>query len=465
VVDNRLLNDFWSLAGGWAPSVPSVPSVDIVDDRLVLPSRLPVTELAMGSVAAASTAAAQLSRARGGPLPRASVNGRRVSAAFRSDRLFRLDGAPIVGFAELSGFWRTADGWVRTHANYPHHRERLLAAIGRPDPTDAGGFAAAVADRSAADLEAAVMARGGICVAVRSPEQWRSHPQDAAVRALPLVGRESLGDAPARRLPPAPTGPLLPAAGLRVLDLTRVIAGPVATRTLALLGADVLRLDSPGLPEISWQHLDTGMGKRSALLDLGTDRATFEDLLAEADVVVVGYRPHAVDRYGLGPAELAARRPGVVVATLSAWGGVGPWGSHRGFDSIVQAATGIAVVCSPDGDVPGALPAQALDHATGYLLAAAILRAVTEQVERGGSTHVHAHLARTASWLLDRGGTSNDEPHALPDVDDLLLQRNTRSGFMRYAAPAVELEGGPDDWAAVGGPWGADRPAWQQQIS
>ncbi len=185
-----------------------------------------------------------------------------------------------------------------------------------------------------------------------------------------------------------------------MLDLTRVIAGPVATRTLALLGADVLRLDPPHLPELSWQHLDTGMGKRSALLDLRTDRARFEALLAEADVVVVGYRPGTLDRYGLDPARLAERRPGLVVATLSAWGPVGPWG-------------------------------------------AAVLRAVAGQLGSGGSVHVSAHLARTAHWLLahpaDRSGD-------LPEVEPLLRERTTVSGLLRYAPPAVQLDGGPDDW-------------------
>ena len=179
-----------------------------------------------------------------------------------------------------------------------------------------------------------------------------------------------------------------------MLDLTRVIAGPVATRTLAHLGADVLRLDTPRLPEIAEQYLDTGMGKRSALLDLGTQRETFDALLATADVVVTGYRSRALDRLGLAPERLAERRPGLVVASLDAWGGVGPWGDRRGFDSIVQAATGIALTESADGLTPGALPAQALDHATGYLLAAGVLTAVARQLDDGAAIHVHAHLAR-----------------------------------------------------------------------
>lgn len=449
---NEIAAEYETLAGRPAPKVDLLNEVD------VLPSRLAATELAVGSVAAAAASAVELSHARGGPSAAARVNGLQVSAAFRSDRLFRLDGQPIEGFAALSGFWPTADGWVRTHANYPHHRHRLLTALGLHEIAGTEELAATLALRGAREVEASVSDAGGVCVAVRTPSQWRAHPQDAAVRRLPLVSWTRLDDAPARRLPPPPTAPLLPAAGLRVLDLTRVIAGPVATRTLALLGADVLRLDSPQLPEIPAQHLDTGMGKRSALVDLAVERDVFEVLLADADIVVVGYRPHALDRHGLAPEHLAQVRPGLVVASLSAWGGVGPWGGRRGFDSIVQAATGIAAVESLDGTVPGALPAQALDHATGYLLAAAILTAVTDQLARGGSLHVQAHLARTAAWLLDH---LDGRTRTLPDVNGLMYERNTPSGVLRYAPPAFDLEGGPTDWPTVGSPWAADLPRWR----
>ena len=449
---NEIAAEYETLAGRPAPKVDLLNEVD------VLPSRLAATELAVGSVAAAAASAVELSHARGGPSAAARVNGLLVSAAFRSDRLFRLDGQPIEGFAALSGFWPTADGWVRTHANYPHHRHRLLTALGLHGTAGTEELAATLAHRGAREVEASVSDAGGVCVAVRTPSQWRAHPQDAAVRRLPLVSWTRLDDAPARRLPPPPTAPLLPAAGLRVLDLTRVIAGPVATRTLALLGADVLRLDSPQLPEIPAQHLDTGMGKRSALVDLAEERDVFEVLLGDADVVVVGYRPHALDRHGLAPEHLAQVRPGLVVASLSAWGGVGPWGGRRGFDSIVQAATGIAAVESLDGTVPGALPAQALDHATGYLLAAAILTAVTDQLARGGSLHVQAHLARTAAWLLDH---LDGRTRTLPDVNGLMYERNTPSGVLRYAPPAFDLEGGPTDWPTVGSPWAADLPRWR----
>lgn len=448
---NRLLSEFSELSG-----VPADP-VTVAHGDDVLPSKLATTELAVGAVASAAAAASHLAGARGGPRAGAQVDGRRVSASFRSDQLFRVDGRPVEGFAPLSGFWATADGWVRTHSNYPHHLAALTKALGLDASAGSEDLARALASMASIDAEEKVVAVGGVCAAVRDPEQWRHQPQAHAVRELPLLDFSTLTASPPRNLGPPPIGPLLPAAGLRVLDLTRVIAGPVATRTLALLGADVLRIDPPRLEEIGWQHLDTGMGKRSALLDLDADSETFDRLLAEADVVVMGYRPSSLDRRGLSPQRLAERRPGLVIASLSAWGSDGPWGKRRGFDSIVQAATGIAFVESADTVTPGKLPAQALDHATGYLLAAGVLSAVATQLEDGATCHVQAHLARTAQWLLDH---PDQQARSLPDPSPALVERSTPAGILRYPLPAVQIEDGPSDWDTVGSPWGVDQPAW-----
>lgn len=449
-----LLDEYHSVAG--LTSADVTVDVDIVNDVDVLPSRLATSELALDAVTAATGAALRLLHARTGREGKATVDGRRVSAAFRSDRHLRVNGAAIEGFAPLSGFWRSSDGWIRTHANYPHHRERLLATLGIPDPNPEA-LAAAMRERSGHEVEDALAAGGGVGVVVRTAEQWRDHPQAQAVARLPLVGLRRLDGPAPLRLPVMPDGTVRPAAGLRVLDLTRVIAGPVASRTLALLDADVLRVDSPRLPEIPWQHLDAGMGKRSTLLDLATQGEVFDRLLRGAHVVLLGYRPGAMDRYGLTPEELIARRPGLVVGTLSAWGGVGPWGARRGFDSIVQAASGIAVIEGADSERPGALPAQALDHATGYLLAAAVLDAVTGRLTDGGGRHVQVHLARTATALLAH---PDSRERQLPGITRILRDRSTPSGSLRYPPPAVQLHGGPDDWEVVGGPWGVDPPAW-----
>ncbi|MBE9926137.1 hypothetical protein G8C93_09585, partial [Cellulosimicrobium cellulans] len=353
-------------------------------DETLLAATLPVQGFAVASVAAVRDAAARAGGFDPGPAP----DPERVAAAFASDRLLRVDGAPVDGFAPLSGFFRTADGWVRTHANYPHHRARLLALLDLPprvaDPPSRDDVATALAARSAQEIEDLAASVGAIAVRVRSADEWSASAPGRAAASGPPVRTAVRDDA----APPRPLAPgHRPLAGLRVLDLTRVIAGPVATRTLALLGADVLRVDPPGLPEIEVQHLDTGQGKRSALLDLATPdgRARAQELLDAADVLVTGYRPGAVEAYGL-------RLPGGAVhARVSAWGDDGPWAPRRGFDSIVQAASGIALVeGTRDGAVgdpahgpvvadPGALPAQALDHATGYLLAAAIVDALADR--------------------------------------------------------------------------------------
>ncbi|WEB39636.1 CoA transferase [Streptomyces yunnanensis] len=441
----------------------------------LLPARLPVMALARSTVAVCALAAAELAAQRdGGPLPAVRVDDGAVATAFVSERHLRIDGRAPSTFAPLSRFWRTADGWLRTHANYPHHRARLLGALGLPDTAGPADAEAVIAARRAEELQEAVYAAGGLAVAARTPEEWAAHEQGAALARKPLLTREDLGaGAPPRVLPARAGDPVLPAAGLRVLDLTRVLAGPVATRTLALLGADVLRIDAPQLPESQDAHSDTGFGKRSTALDLGSPggRASFEALLAEADVVVTGYRPGALDRFGLTPEALVERRPGLVVARLSAWGDDGPWGGRRGFDSVVQVATGIAAVEASDDGTPGALPAQALDHGTGYLLAAAVLRALTEQARTGGSHLATLALGRTARWLVHDLGDTPGRPaveaatgYAVTtgyDPAHHLRETDSPAGRLLHALPPVSFEGGPVNWATPSGRWGTDAPVWR----
>src|SRR5215218_2367309 len=309
-----VLAQAWQALGGDAALLPLVSP----DGDPGLAAPLDVGRQALGAVGAQLLAAAELRAGDVSPEP-FRLDARHVGLAFRSERYVRLDGAAAGGgFAPLSRFLPTADGWVRLHANYPHHREAVHRALG-PDPVPAA------AGRTSGDVEDAVVAAGGVAAAVRTPEEWAGHPQGAAVADLPLLRLRRVGPAPARdrRLP-----------GLRVLDLTRVIAGPVGTRTLASHGADVLRVDGPRLPEDPAALLDTGPGKGHTALDLAhpAQRARFEELLAQADVLVQGYRPGPLAAHGLAPDRLTERYPGLVVVTLSAWGAAGPWASRRGFD-------------------------------------------------------------------------------------------------------------------------------------
>ncbi len=489
----RMVGEAWCALGGAdsAGADGCAGPVTFDGPAVTLPSPLPVTALAVATVAAAARAASELAALRRG-IPRgpvAHIDSRAVAVAFHSERHLRRDGAGFGSFDPLSRFFRTADGWLRTHGNYPHHRRRLLTALGLGDLVDVDGTAAeaalaavirVLAASRAGDAEDAITGAGGVAAAVRTPDTWLAHPQGATVATLPLIGVRQADAGVPTTVPGhwarAVTGGGPPAAGIRVLDLTRVIAGPIGTRTLSLLGADVLRVDSPRLPEIAEQHLDTGPGKRSTLLDLDAqaDRKAFDALLAEADVVVTGYRMDGLAARGLAPDALLERRPDLVVATLSAWGAHGPWAGRRGFDSLVQAGTGIAVRCPPGADgTPGTLPAQALDHGTGYLLAAAVLRGLATRMANGVGGVYELSLARTAAWLLgtDRAGGNSeaDRPDAvvpsspareLPDPSPWLAEVDTPAGRLTYALPPVILDGTPRTWTRLAEPFGASAPAW-----
>jgi len=393
-----LLEGCWSALGGEPGDLDRVTVRGGAIGRL--PSRLPALPVMLAAVSASTLAASIVDATRSGQQAApVFVEAEHVALAARSERCARIGGtSPQDLFAPLSRFWQTRDGWLRLHANYPWHRERALRVFGVQEQLPA--VAEAVLEWRGEDLEDALAAASALGFAVRTPEQWRAHPQGRAVASLPLALRQAQ---PGSRRPlPAGRG----AAGVRVLDLTRVIAGPVATRTLAAWGADVLRLDSPDLPEIPAQAVDTLPGKRSADLDFRTAEgsARLQQLLAEADVLVQSYRPGALARFGLDPQALAAHHPHLTVVTLSAWGPVGPWATRRGFDSLVQCPTGIATI-EGTPQVPGTLPAQVLDHATGYLAAAAALLSLAGIARGEPPQSVQLSLAQTAGWLLSTGTT------------------------------------------------------------
>lgn len=423
-----------------------------------LPARLDVSAIAVASVAAASLAGWA---ARAGP-GSIRLDGDRIATAFQSERVARFDGVAPDVWSPLSGFRRARDGWVRTHGNYPHHAAALRRVLGL-SATDAAVPAIvddAVSRRAAADLAAQVTAAGGMCVAV-APED---PAVDARLAAGPMIEATRLATAPARGLADRPPG-VLPLTGVRVLDLTRVIAGPVATRSLALLGADVLRIDPPEPPEIGWQHLEGGPGKRTAVVDARTPEgaAVMERLLGRADVVVLGYRPASLARIGLDPERLGQRHPGLVIAQLSAWGFDHAAAARGGFDSLVQAATGIAVVEGAH-EAPGALPAQALDHATGYLLAAAVCTLLDRRSTEGGTWLARMSLRRTAAELLTMPRRAEPAPDGLDDV-----ARSTQTmtlvgpaGEQRIALPTIAAPMAQMAWREPPHPWGSDAPGWAE---
>ncbi len=445
----------WAELGGSADALDRVgdpePPVGLgasVDVSGLLADGVALTTLAVQEVQAA--------RRQAGDIGDVRLDGARIRTASQSERHLTIDGTAPTVWAPLSGFWRASDGWVRTHGNYPHHAERLAAMLGLGPDADKAAVASAIASRAALDLEAEAASVGAIVGAVRGESEWKDHPQARALAEQPLISLRSSSESPARRW--ADDGPR-PLAGIRILDLTRVIAGPVATRDLAFAGADVLRVDSPRLPEVEWQHLDTGAGKRSTRLDLSVtrDRRIFADLVASADVVVTGYRPSALAAFGIDADTLARTNPGLVLASVSAWGTEGPWAGRRGFDSIVQAVSGIAMRQSADGTTPGALPAQALDHSAGHLLAAGVCRALIRQRHEGGSWVVQIALARIAQELLN---SAADSAPGVPPGEPTVQRGSTQAGAITCAAPPIIYRDGPSQYPELARPWGRDEPDW-----
>jgi crotonobetainyl-CoA:carnitine CoA-transferase CaiB-like acyl-CoA transferase len=429
----------------------------------VLPSSFAVGTAMQASVAASALAAAEIWRARTGRQQQISVSMRAAAIAARSERYLTVDGGPAPElWDKIAGTYQCGDGrWVRLHTNFPHHRDGVLAIL--QCAHDKTVVAKALRAWNAFDFEDTAARAGLVVTAMRTFAEWDTHPQGRAISRLPLLTFERIGDAPASSWPEGNR----PLAGIKVLDLTRIIAGPVGGMTLAAHGADVMLVTSPNLPSIAPLVIDTGRGKLSTHLDLRneTDRQKFAALLREADVVVQGYRPNGLAELGFGPQDAARIRPGIVYVTLSAYSHEGPWSNRHGFDSLVQTASGFNAAEAQAADIEGPkpLPAQILDHATGYLLAYGAMSALLRRAREGGSWHVRASLAQTGYWLRSLGrieaGLRAPDP-ARNDVLDCLEESD--SGFGRLSAvrhPAMMAET-PPHWARPSVPLGTHPPVW-----
>ena len=429
-----------------------------------LPSSFRIGAAAQSTVAAVAAAAAAVHRRRGGPGQAARVAMRHAALEFHSEHYLRLDGAePPNPWDSVAGTYPCGDGRVvRLHTNFPHHREGVLRLLKCEGTRDA--VRAALRGWSAFDFEDAAVADGLCVTAMRSFAEWDAHPQGVATAELPPLRIERIGDAPPTPLPPLASRPL---EGLRVLEITRVIAGPVCGRTLAAHGAEVLHISAAHLPSFDNLLADTGRGKRTARLDLRAPegRDALRGLVAGADVFLQGYRPGAVSGHGFAPAELAALRPGIVCTSLSAYGEVGPWGGRRGFDSLVQTASGfnVAEAEAAGAAAPKPLPCQALDHASGYLLAFGTLAALLRRAEEGGSWHVRVSLAGTGAWLRNLGRL--DDGFAAPaprfgEIGDLLEESGSGWGRLTALRHSGWLDDTPPRWALPSVPLGTHEPAW-----
>lgn len=435
----------------------------------VLACRYPLGESAAAVHAALGLCSAAIGEDRGLPPQGVEVDVLHAAASLRGFLDQVVDGETLdpdpTGRLPGVGLYAARDGWVQTYGAFPPLRGRTLEVLGCAE--DRGAMARAVAGWDAEELVEALVAAGAPGAAVGGAAAWEAHPQGRALRALPLVLVERIGDAPPEPLPaldPADAG-ARPLDGVRVLDLTRIVAGPACGRTLAEHGADVLQVASPRLHEVRRAAIETGPGKRSASLDLTQpeDRARLDALLPRTDVLCQNARPGALARRGLGPEQVAERRPGTVYVSTDTYGHVGPWRDRPGFEPLAQASTGWADEHRDAEGRPTIVPALPCDYATGYLAALGALVALRRRAAEGGSWHVRTSLARTAMWLRDQPGRV--DPAGAPGTPAaataaLRIALHGPYGRVEQLAPVARMSRTPPRWATPGERPGDAPPAF-----
>jgi crotonobetainyl-CoA:carnitine CoA-transferase CaiB-like acyl-CoA transferase len=446
-----------------------IDQVELRGSDPVLPTRFRIGDAGAAAIAAAAIAAAELWAERNNSRQRQtiSIDVRHAVAALRSYTYLRIDGAAPKEIRDpLMGLYEARDQrQVFLHCNFPNHRAVALDVLGLAADADRDAVARAARDRNASEIEEAVHARGGCAALVRTQDEWAQHAQSSAVAALPLLEIERIGDAPREPLPAGDR----PLSGVRVLDLTRVLAGPTCARALAEHGADVLKISGSHLPHSGDGEIDTGLGKLSAFLDLrqSADIATLTALVREGrcDVFSQSYRPGTLARRGFGAEALAQLRPGIICVELSAWGRDGPWAKRRGFDTVVQCVSGMATI-QGGREAPRTMPVSAIDYVSGYLLAFGAMVALIRRAREGGSWRVRASLARTGKWIVDRGlldaAAIAGVPKELPDQEIARIVTETDSplGLIRHLAPVAQMSRTSPRWSRPPVPLGHNAPAW-----
>jgi crotonobetainyl-CoA:carnitine CoA-transferase CaiB-like acyl-CoA transferase len=455
-----ILADLWHHAGG---DPAALSAVTLSGDEPQLPSSFRMGAAAQVPIAACALAASEIWKQRSGQAQSVSVDMLHAAVECRSERYLRVDGKPAPpSWDPTAGVYRTGDKrYVRLHTNFPHHRAAVCKVLGCKEEREA--IQAALMRWEGEAFETAAYAGNAVVSMMRSYEEWSATPHAKALATLPVFTIEKIGDAAPR---PWPNGDR-PLSGVRVLDLSRVIAAPVAGRTLAVHGADVMLISGPNVPAIPWLTIDTGRGKLSTFIELKSDagRATLRELLSQADIFSQGYRPQAIAALGFSAEEAARISPGIVYVTLSAYGHSGPWAGRRGFDSLVQTSTGFNHAEGQAAGVEGPkeLPAQMLDHATGYLMAFGAMMAKAHQAREGGSWHVRVSLAQTGRWIWNLGRLADGLK--APDVPEEAikpLMQELPSGFGSTLAVshAAKLSKTPAHWARPAVPLGTHPPQW-----
>jgi crotonobetainyl-CoA:carnitine CoA-transferase CaiB-like acyl-CoA transferase len=441
--------------------VPPDQDVTLVGQDPVLANRFPVSEAAATALAAGGAAASELWELRTGRRQQVRVDVRKAGVSLRSTLVMRLNGGPPPpSWADgnpLVDLYRCRDGrWIHLHGNFPHLAAGTMAVLGCSRDRDE--IAAAVARRDAQELEDALAANRQCGAMARTASEWAAHPQGQALADVPRVEIIKLSDSDPKPLPPGGR----PLSGIRVLDLTRILAGPTHARTLAHYGADVLHITAPKLPTSQVWVMDTNQGKLSAYLDLDTpdERDQLLALISDADVFAQGFRAGALERRGFGPAEVAARHPGIIYVSINCYGHVGPWVDRPGWEQLAQTVTGLATAQGTP-DRPQRMPVAACDYTTGYLAALGTLVALVRRAREGGSYHVRASLCQTGMWFQRLGPTCDPMKANGPgDTDELTLEADTAWGKLRYLTPCVDLSETPVFWERQPVPLGTHPAAW-----
>ena len=438
-------------------------AVEITGSDPVFATRYKIVAPGAAVIAATGLAAAELWKLKTGRQQKVRVDGRMAAAAMRGARYLKINGQnPAEDPEKITGFYQLKEGrWIYLHCNFFNLRDINLKVAGAP-PVKAE-VAQAVAQWDGLALENAIVEAGGCACLVRSEEEWLALPQMHTVAKLPLLEIVRIGDAPPQPLPAGER----PLANVRVLDLTRVLAGPTCARTLAEHGADVLRVTREDLADMGTTDFDTGVGKLCTHIDLRDPAGDLKlrELIKTCDVFSQSYRPGTLARRGFSPEALAEMRPGIVYVTLSAWGHEGPWAGRRGYDTIVQSANGMAY--KPGNERPAFLPVSEQDYVAGYLLAYGAMIALARRAQEGGSWFVRCSLAGAGHWirghgLLEPAVFAAAQPLTAEEVNAWTVEHESPIGRVTNLAPVAQMSETPARWARPAVPRGYHKPEWPQ---
>lgn len=427
----------------------------------ILPSRFRVGEAAATALGASGLAANEIWELSGGSSQDVSIDIKGAAASLISFMFQRQEEGeqPMREDRALVGLYEAGDGrWVHIHGAFPNLAAGTLKVLNCEQSVEA--VTAAVKTWDAQDLENALAAEGMCGAMARSRAEWLAHDQGKALASIPPVEIIKIGDSD-----PEPVGPRKrPLDGTRVLDLTRVLAGPTCARTLASHGANVLKINSPNLASVPPFVIDTGHGKRSAHLDLEDtgDAETLRNLAKSADVFSQGYRKGAMERRGFGPEQLADLRPGIIYVSINAYGHEGPWARRPGWEQLAQTASGIALD-EGTSESPRLIAAAATDYTTGYLASLGAMTALKRRALEGGSYHVRASLCQTANWLYTFG--LFDREARMPDLDlgmasDYMTQSDSGFGTLHHLGPVLQMSQTTPRWEQPTVPLGTHPASW-----